>query len=106
MGDVTCCDLNDFLKAVADDTRQRILFLLRDREMSVSELDKHLAVSQPTISHHLAILRRSHLVTARHEGRWIYYRTNPNCIKECGAKILARFRKPVQQQTEDESNPG
>jgi ArsR family transcriptional regulator len=93
MSGITCCDVNDFLKAVADDTRQRILFLLRDREMSVSELCEHLTIHQPTISHHLAVLRRARLVTSRREGRWIYYRVNPACVKACSDEILVRFRR-------------
>lgn len=95
MSDLTCCDVKDFLKAVADDTRQSILFLLRDREMNVSELCEHLTVHQPTISHHIAVLRRAGLVTARREGRWIYYRANPACVEECSDEILARFRGTI-----------
>ena len=105
MRDTACCDLNDFLKSVADDTRQRILFLLRNREMSVSELDTHLAVSQPTVSHHLAILRRSQLVTARYEGRWVYYRINPDCVKECSDEIRVHFKKPIHQQNMEHKQP-
>ena len=56
------------MKAMADDTRQRILSLLvGEREMSVSELNERLALSQPTISHHLALLRRANLVIALDE---------------------------------------
>lgn len=90
-----CCDLDDFVKAMADETRQRILVLLREREMSVTELNEHLAITQPTISHHLAILRRAHLVGLRHEGRWTFYRANPVCVAECCSEILDRFNIPL-----------
>ncbi len=93
MKDITCYDINDFLKAMADDTRQGILFLLRAGEMSVSELCERLPIHQPTISYHLAVLRRAGLVTSRREGRWVYYRVNPACVKECSDEILVRFRR-------------
>lgn len=92
MNGITCYDINDFLKAMADETRRSILSLVCDREMSVSELCEHLTITQPTVSHHLGILRRARLVVTRREGRWIYYRANPACVKECSDEILARFR--------------
>lgn len=94
MTGVTCCDFDDFLEAMADETRQRILSLLREREMSVSELNEYFPVTQPTISHHLAILRRAHLVIPRHEGRFAFYRANLDCVVECCQEILTRFTIP------------
>ena len=94
MSSLTCCDLNDFLTAMADETRQRILALLGEREMSVSQLSEHFAVSQPTMSHHLAILRRVHLVISRREGQYTFYRANPACVAACCQEILDRFSIP------------
>lgn len=56
MNRITCCELDEFLEAMSDETRERILVLLRDCEMSVNELTEHFALTQPTISHHLGIL--------------------------------------------------
>ncbi len=89
--DAPCCDLNDFVRALADENRQRILALLQQGEMNVSELVEHFSVSQPTISHHLAILRRAHLVTIRHRGQWIYYKANPDCVAKCCQEIINLF---------------
>lgn len=86
-----CCDFDDFTKAMADETRQRILTLLQTGEMNVSELHEHFTTTQPTLSHHLAVLRRANLVTARHEGRRTFYRANPDCVGECCGEILRRF---------------
>ena len=94
MSGLTCCDLNDFLAAMADETRQRILALLGEHEMSVSELSEHVAVSQPTVSHHLAILRRVHLVISRREGQYIFYQANLPCVAACCQEILDRFSVP------------
>jgi DNA-binding transcriptional ArsR family regulator len=92
MTETRCCDFDDFAKAMADETRQRILTLLQTGEMSVGELTEHFAVAQPTISHHLAVLRRAQLVSARHEGRQTFYHANPNCVVECCVEILGRFK--------------
>jgi DNA-binding transcriptional ArsR family regulator len=64
MTEPRCCDFDDFVKAMADETRQRILALLQTGEMSVSELNEHFTTTQPTLSHHLAVLRRANLAAA------------------------------------------
>ena len=87
----TCCDFNDFAKAMADETRQRILSLLQTGEMNESEIVAHLDLTQPTISHHLVLLRRVNLVLTRHEGRYVFYRANPSCVTECCGNIMSRF---------------
>lgn len=94
MSGVTCCDFDDFVKAMADETRQSILTLLQEREMSVGELTEHFSVTQPTISHHLALLRRANLVVLRRDGRQTFYRVNPACVIECCGEILSRFNIP------------
>lgn len=92
MNDSRCCDFDDFVKVMADETRQRILTLLQTGEMSVSELKEHFAVTQPTISHHLALLRQANLVLTRRAGKQVFYRANPACVAECCGEILRRFK--------------
>jgi DNA-binding transcriptional ArsR family regulator len=91
MTELHCCDFDDFAKAMADETRQHILTLLQAGEMSVSELNEHFTTTQPTQSHHLAILRRARLVAVRREGRQMFYHANPACVTECCGEILRRF---------------
>jgi DNA-binding transcriptional ArsR family regulator len=91
MTEARCCDFDDFAKAMADQTRQCILTLLQAGELSVSELNEHFTTTQPTLSHHLAVLRHANLVTARREGRQIFYRANPACVSECCIEMLRRF---------------
>lgn len=91
-----CCDLDEFVRAIADETRQRILTLLQSGEMNVGELTLALGLRQPTISHHLALMLRAGLVFRRREGRLAFYRANPACVAECCAGILTRFRIPVE----------
>ncbi len=61
------------LKAMANDNRLRILCLLDGGELSVTELNQQLALSQSALSQHLAILRREHLVSTRRASQTIYY---------------------------------
>ncbi len=64
-------------RALADETRLRILALLRGGEVCVCHIQGGLRLPQPTISRHLAYLRKSCLVEARREGVWMHYRLAP-----------------------------
>ncbi len=63
------------LKALADPTRLRILSLLsrHEGEVCVFEIVESFTLEQPTISHHLRILRDADLVDCRKKGLWAYY---------------------------------
>lgn len=61
-------------KALADETRIRILGALRRRELCVCQLIELLGFAPSTISKHLSILRNARLIASRKEGRWMYYR--------------------------------
>lgn len=65
--------VSDKFAAFSDPTRLRILHLLREGELCVGDLVTILEISQPTISRHLAYLRRSQLVETRRSGLWMYY---------------------------------
>jgi len=72
-----------FFKALADETRIRILKLLLLREMCGCELMAALNLTQPTTSHHLGILEREGLIKRRREGKWTYYLVkNPKLLRE------------------------
>jgi ArsR family transcriptional regulator len=66
--------MQTFFTALADRTRRRILNLIRDRELCVCFFTEVLDVSQPKVSRHLAYLRNAEIVTARRDGKWMYYR--------------------------------
>ncbi len=63
----------ELFKALADETRLRILSLLVSRELCVCEITKVLGIGQPKASRHLAVLRQAGLVVDRREGMWMYY---------------------------------
>lgn len=64
------------MKALGNDSRLLILCNLNDREMSVTELNGRLDLSQSALSQHLAVLRRDGLVKTRRESQTIYYSLN------------------------------
>ena len=67
-------ELEHLFKALADKTRLRILALLGNNEVCVCHIHDSLALPQPTVSRHLAYLRKSGLVAARRDGVWMHYR--------------------------------
>ena len=64
---------SEFLKALAHESRLMILCILAEGEKSVSQLEDHLGLRQPTVSQQLARLRGDGLVTTRRDGKTIYY---------------------------------
>jgi ArsR family transcriptional regulator len=78
------------LKAIADPARLKILRLLKEKGqcsigkavgMCACDVQDHISLSQPTISHHMAILRKAGLVMAEKHGLWMWYRRNEESIK-------------------------
>jgi ArsR family transcriptional regulator len=70
-------ELISVAKALSDPSRVRILIALRGRELCVCELCDILAMTQSTLSTHLKVIRQAELVSARKEGKWMYYRIAP-----------------------------
>ncbi len=66
----------EFAKALADDTRQQIMRLCCCQWLSVGEIVEALQVTQPTVSHHLSLLKAARLVNVRREGKQIFYTLN------------------------------
>lgn len=72
-----------YFKAVGDPSRLRILMLLSSKEMTVNEIAKSVALSQPTVSRHLGILRDAEIVHDRREGQNVYYSLNKITVENC-----------------------
>ena len=81
----------EFAKALADETRQKIMALCCCRWCSVGTLAEQTGVQQPTVSHHLAILREAGLVSARHEGKQTFYTLNQERVVYCCGQIMHAF---------------
>jgi ArsR family transcriptional regulator len=80
-----------FCKALADETRQGILEMLLEGERNVGDLVEAFATTQPTISHHLNVLKTLGLVSSRKEGKHVYYSINRENIVECCGMLVAKF---------------
>ncbi len=86
-------DCAQFFKAIADPTRVKIMQLLVKKEMCVSDICKHFNMAQPSISHHLSILKNAKIVTDRKEGKEVYYSINCSCIDSCCTKFMRQFKE-------------
>ena len=81
----------EFAKALADDTRQKIMTLVCCRWLSVNEIVEQLNVTQPTVSHHLAVLRDADLVQVREEGKQTFYSLNQERMATCCSNLVLNF---------------
>jgi ArsR family transcriptional regulator len=88
-----------FARALADETRQAIMTACCCRWLSVNEIVERTDVSQPTVSHHLAVLREAGLVDIRPEGKQTFYTVNQNRVARCCGAILETFA-PETETTE------
>lgn len=76
-------------QALGDPTRLKILQLLKgQKELCVSDIAKQFEMRQPSISHHLDVLRVAGLVTKEKRGREVYYRFNREAVVECCGRQL------------------
>ena len=73
-------DLAGTFKALADPTRVAIVNRLAAAECCVCDLTAAFDLSQPTVSHHLRILRDAGLVDAERRGTWAFYRLVPDAV--------------------------
>jgi ArsR family transcriptional regulator len=80
-----------FAKALADPTRQEIMALICCRELSVGDIVDTVGVGQPTVSHHLAILREAGLVSVRSEGKHTFYTLNQERVATCCGNLIEVF---------------
>jgi ArsR family transcriptional regulator len=88
-----------FAKAISDETRQKIMNICCCESLSVNEIVEKLDVSQPTVSHHLAILRDADLVTIREEGKQTFYSLNQERVAFCCGQLMVKFA-PEEKATE------
>ena len=78
------------LKALADPVRLRLMSLIASHpggEACVCDLNDAFDLSQPTISHHLKVLREAGLLDRDKRGVWVYYRARTEALASLGALI-------------------
>jgi ArsR family transcriptional regulator len=94
---MTTANVVEFAKALADETRQKIMKLCCCDWISVNEIVEQLGgVSQPTVSHHLAILRETGLVDVRHEGKQTFYSLNQQRFASCCGQLVTKFAPEIE----------
>ncbi len=79
------------LRAVADPERLRIIQCLRDGPKNVSELAAQLGAEVVNVSHHLGVLRAANLVLDDKQGRFVYYRLNPDYFQSTAPSAANDF---------------
>ncbi len=88
-----------FAKAISDSTRQKIMSECCCCWLSVNEIVEKLDVTQPTVSHHLAVLREAGLVDVREEGKQTFYTLNQERVAVCCGQLMIKFA-PESKATE------
>jgi DNA-binding transcriptional ArsR family regulator len=97
--------LNQTLHAIADPTRRRILQALKQRDAGSSsapspgkhtglcagDIEERVQLSQPTISHHMAILTKAGLVQAVKQGQWRWYKRNDKALRRLVKSLRAQL---------------
>ena len=76
-------------KALSDENRLQILTQLNNEEKCACVLLEKLAISQPTLSHHMRILAEARLVECRKEGKWMYYSLRRGAAEEMAGLLAA-----------------
>jgi len=84
--------LYETFQALADPNRQKILGILKKKDLAVQDILKHLDITGASLSHHLAILKKTDLVSAERDGQQIIYSLNLSVFEEV-MKYLAKFTK-------------
>jgi ArsR family transcriptional regulator len=85
-------DFVHVFRALGDPTRQKMLALLEETgEMCVADLARNFSMTQPSVSHHLRILKHAGLVTADKRGKEVYYAINTAELRNCCGVFFANF---------------
>ena len=85
-------DLSELFKSFTDPTRREILDLLKQKDQTPSEILEKIEVSQPTLSHHLDILKRANLITGERDGQFIRYSLNMS-VFQMAIEYMTKFIK-------------
>jgi len=92
LGEGAAAGLAQVFKALGDPVRLRLLSLIgahQGGEVCVCELTTAFDLTQPTISHHLKVLREAGVITSQRRGTWVYYRLEPAVLDRMGALLTA-----------------
>ena len=80
--------MNALFRALNDETRRRILEMLRERDMTAGDIADKFKISKPSISYHLDLLKQADLVIAVKDGQFIYYSLNTTVLDDAVKWLL------------------
>ncbi len=83
---------SELFKALSDPTRMKILHCLKEKAKTPSELLGEIKVSQPTLSHHIDILKRANVISGEREGQFIRYSLNMSVV-DMAVEYLIQIKK-------------
>ena len=86
-------DIIPTLKALADETRFRIIDLLLTHDLCVGALADHLAISKAAVSQHLQIMRKAGLVKGEKRGYWTHYSVDNRVIRQIVEDLMMRIKQ-------------
>lgn len=95
----------EIFRALADETRLAIVRMLLGKELCVCHVIDALDMSQPAISHHLKILRQAGVVRDRREGKWIFYRLNPDAFRRIGEVLSVIVKDAEKCERQEPTSP-
>ena len=84
--------MNSIFKALNDETRRKILELLKAKDLSAGEIADYFNISKPSISHHLDILKRADLISSEKKGQFVIYALNTTVMEDV-LKWILTFKK-------------
>jgi len=90
IGETAGAELAQVFKALGDPVRLRLLSLIgahQGGEVCVCDLTTAFDLTQPTISHHLKVLREAGIITSERRGTWVYYRLVPAALERMAALL-------------------
>lgn len=88
------------LQALSDPTRRAILQMLNERDMTAGEIAARFAISAPSVSHHLNVLKAADLVTAERHGQHMIYRLNATVLQEVLSLLMDLFKVGADADTQ------
>ncbi|SFC51022.1 autorepressor SdpR family transcription factor [Clostridium uliginosum] len=80
---------NDAFKALSDNTRRKILDLLKEKDMTAGDIADYFQITKPSISHHLNILKQTGLVSDERKGQFIYYSLNTSVFEDVAGWFIS-----------------
>ena len=80
--------MNLLFKALNDETRRRIIELLKEKDRTAGDISDKFTISKPSISHHLDILKRADLITSQKKGQFVEYSLNTSILEDLLSWIL------------------